>query len=460
MTSKVEMMETTIPKGRTVRIQDGKGLDLTVVTGSLWVTYEHDTKDFVLQPGRRVPREPERPHPDPRVQGRSAPDRVSRRGRRAEPHVRRRLSRIRRERRALDGRGVAARDPRQVRAGSHREHGSEGGAGVAAGNARRGGRRPPRRAGRILSPDHGEGEGIAVKNRPKAGGRTRAARAAPPPRPASRPPTPRARGGRAAPPRERRAVRLRHAGDQRGRLRLGHRQGHDLLLEAGPERARHFARGGKNARGVPGAPAPRRPVAIPRGDRGALQGRDRAVRVRLPVPRPRRELALGAPARRRPTRCARARLPHDRLDRRHHRAEGARTAACRAGRQAERSRRGARGDQPVGVRPRCGAARAGRERHAAVPGREGVHLPPRRRRVSPGGRLRRRVAGVPRVRGAAPDAAWPRDHHRAHRAREARRSHRRHPRRPRVPACRSRSGSAAFAPSSACRSCATTSSSA
>lgn len=51
MTSKVEMMETTIPKGRTVRIQDGKGLELKVVTGSLWVTCEHDIEDFVLQPG-------------------------------------------------------------------------------------------------------------------------------------------------------------------------------------------------------------------------------------------------------------------------------------------------------------------------------------------------------------------------------------------------------------------------
>ena len=51
MTNKVEMMETTIPKGRTLRIQDGKGLDLTVVAGKLWVTYEHDIKDFVLLPG-------------------------------------------------------------------------------------------------------------------------------------------------------------------------------------------------------------------------------------------------------------------------------------------------------------------------------------------------------------------------------------------------------------------------
>src|SRR5262245_23494315 len=51
MTNKVEMMETTIPKGRTLRIQDGKGLDLTVVLGSLWVTHEGDIDDFVLRPG-------------------------------------------------------------------------------------------------------------------------------------------------------------------------------------------------------------------------------------------------------------------------------------------------------------------------------------------------------------------------------------------------------------------------
>jgi Protein of unknown function (DUF2917) len=51
MTSKVDMMETKIPKGRTVRIQDGMGLDLMVVAGSLWVTYEDDINDFVLRPG-------------------------------------------------------------------------------------------------------------------------------------------------------------------------------------------------------------------------------------------------------------------------------------------------------------------------------------------------------------------------------------------------------------------------
>jgi hypothetical protein len=51
MTSQVDTMETTIPKGRTLRIQDGKGLELSVVAGCLWVTYEHDTADTVLDPG-------------------------------------------------------------------------------------------------------------------------------------------------------------------------------------------------------------------------------------------------------------------------------------------------------------------------------------------------------------------------------------------------------------------------
>ena len=51
MTSQVDTMETTIPKGRTLRIQDGKGLDLQVVGGCLWVTYEHDTVDMVLDAG-------------------------------------------------------------------------------------------------------------------------------------------------------------------------------------------------------------------------------------------------------------------------------------------------------------------------------------------------------------------------------------------------------------------------
>ena len=43
-----EMMETAIPKGRTLRIQDGKGLELKVVTGSLWVTYQDELQDIVV----------------------------------------------------------------------------------------------------------------------------------------------------------------------------------------------------------------------------------------------------------------------------------------------------------------------------------------------------------------------------------------------------------------------------
>lgn len=50
MNSKTEMMQTAIAKGRTVHIQDGKGLELTVVTGTVWVTYENDTEDFVVSP--------------------------------------------------------------------------------------------------------------------------------------------------------------------------------------------------------------------------------------------------------------------------------------------------------------------------------------------------------------------------------------------------------------------------
>jgi len=41
-------IEMTIPKGRTLRIQDGKNFELSVVAGCLWVTQEHDTEDQVL----------------------------------------------------------------------------------------------------------------------------------------------------------------------------------------------------------------------------------------------------------------------------------------------------------------------------------------------------------------------------------------------------------------------------
>jgi hypothetical protein len=44
----IDVIETTIPKGRTLRIQDGKGLELKVVSGRLWVAQEADPNDVVL----------------------------------------------------------------------------------------------------------------------------------------------------------------------------------------------------------------------------------------------------------------------------------------------------------------------------------------------------------------------------------------------------------------------------
>jgi hypothetical protein len=53
-----DTMEMTVPKGRTLRIQDGKGLEVQVLSGTLWVTYENDAKDTVLDAseGLRVAR--------------------------------------------------------------------------------------------------------------------------------------------------------------------------------------------------------------------------------------------------------------------------------------------------------------------------------------------------------------------------------------------------------------------
>ncbi len=48
MESMLDVMETTIPRGRTLRIQDGKGFSLKVVAGCLWVTQDGDTEDAVL----------------------------------------------------------------------------------------------------------------------------------------------------------------------------------------------------------------------------------------------------------------------------------------------------------------------------------------------------------------------------------------------------------------------------
>jgi hypothetical protein len=50
MESKRATMETRIPKGRTLRIQDGKGLELSVVAGCVWVKSEHEAEDTALDP--------------------------------------------------------------------------------------------------------------------------------------------------------------------------------------------------------------------------------------------------------------------------------------------------------------------------------------------------------------------------------------------------------------------------
>lgn len=47
----IEVMETTVPKGRTLRIRNGADFQIKVVTGCLWVTQEHDTRDHVLDAG-------------------------------------------------------------------------------------------------------------------------------------------------------------------------------------------------------------------------------------------------------------------------------------------------------------------------------------------------------------------------------------------------------------------------
>jgi hypothetical protein len=49
MERKIEMMETVIPQGRTLRIQDGKGLEFKVIAGCLWVTQENDVDDKVVE---------------------------------------------------------------------------------------------------------------------------------------------------------------------------------------------------------------------------------------------------------------------------------------------------------------------------------------------------------------------------------------------------------------------------
>jgi Protein of unknown function (DUF2917) len=47
----IETMETTIPQGHTLRIQDGMGVELSAVDGCLWVTYQDDPADRIVEAG-------------------------------------------------------------------------------------------------------------------------------------------------------------------------------------------------------------------------------------------------------------------------------------------------------------------------------------------------------------------------------------------------------------------------
>jgi Protein of unknown function (DUF2917) len=51
MASTTETMEATIPQGRTLRIQNGKGVELRPAQGCIWVTHEGETDDVVVEAG-------------------------------------------------------------------------------------------------------------------------------------------------------------------------------------------------------------------------------------------------------------------------------------------------------------------------------------------------------------------------------------------------------------------------
>jgi hypothetical protein len=46
----VDVLETSIPKGRVLCLENAKGSDICVTSGCLWVTQENDTADYVLNP--------------------------------------------------------------------------------------------------------------------------------------------------------------------------------------------------------------------------------------------------------------------------------------------------------------------------------------------------------------------------------------------------------------------------
>ena len=49
MARTTETMEATLPQGRTLRIQNAKGVELRPAQGRIWVTYEGETVDTVVE---------------------------------------------------------------------------------------------------------------------------------------------------------------------------------------------------------------------------------------------------------------------------------------------------------------------------------------------------------------------------------------------------------------------------
>jgi hypothetical protein len=52
MESKLDVLETTIPKGCILRFEDAEGSDIRVASGCLWITQQDDTADYVLNPSQ------------------------------------------------------------------------------------------------------------------------------------------------------------------------------------------------------------------------------------------------------------------------------------------------------------------------------------------------------------------------------------------------------------------------
>ena len=54
MERKVDVLETTIPKGCILRLEDAEGSDIRVASGCLWITQQDDTADYVLNPSQTL----------------------------------------------------------------------------------------------------------------------------------------------------------------------------------------------------------------------------------------------------------------------------------------------------------------------------------------------------------------------------------------------------------------------